>query len=118
MLRRQMLVAVVAVALALTLGPWLIVRARHSAAPSKLAPFLTSPPEVVDHMLRLAQVGPNDVVYDLGSGDGRIVITAARKYHAHGVGVEFDAQLVAESRENAKKAGVEDLVEFRQQDAR
>ncbi len=117
MVRRQMLVAVVAVALALTLGPWLIVRARHSAAPTKLAPFLTTPPEVVDHMLRLANVGPNDVVYDIGSGDGRIVITAARKYHAHGVGIEYDPQLVAESRENAKKAGVEDLVEFRQQAA-
>ncbi len=108
----------IALALALTLGPWLIVGARHSAAPLKLAPFVTTPQDVVERMLQLAQVGRDDVVYDLGCGDGRLVITAAKKYGAHGVGVDFDPQRVLESRANAKQAGVENLVEFRDQDAR
>jgi SAM-dependent methyltransferase len=118
MLRRHLLLAVAATALAVTLGPRLLIGARHSAAPLKLAPFLTTPSDVVDHMLRLARVGPKDVVYDLGCGDGRIVITAAKKYGAHGVGVDFDPQRVAESRANAKAAGVESLVEFVEKDAR
>jgi cyclopropane fatty-acyl-phospholipid synthase-like methyltransferase len=115
---RQVLLGIAALALALTITPWLIVNARHSAAPAKLAPFVTTPQPVVERMLELAQVGPHDVVYDLGSGDGRLVITAAKKYGAHGVDVDFDPQLVLESRANAKQAGVEDLVEFRDQDAR
>jgi len=118
MLPRHLIVAVLAVGLAVTLGPWLLITARHNAAPQKLAPFATTPDDVVDHMLRLARVGKNDVLYDLGCGDGRIVIAAAKKYGARGVGVDFDPQRVAESEANAKKAGVEDLVEFRQQDAR
>ena len=66
---------------------------------------------------RIAQVGRSDVVYDLGCGDGRLVITAAKKYGARGVGVDFDLNRVKESQANAQKAGVEQLVEFRQQDA-
>jgi SAM-dependent methyltransferase len=115
---RQWLLAVGALALALAITPWLVVGARHSAAPAKLAPFVTTPQDVVERMLELAQVGPHDIVYDLGCGDGRLVITAAKKYGAHGVGVDFDPQRVLESRANAKAAGVEDLVEFRDQDAR
>ena len=63
---------------------------------------------VADAMLRLADVGPNDVVYDLGSGDGRIPIIAAQKYGASGVGIEIDPALVARARENARDAGVAD----------
>ena len=71
---------------------------------------------VVDKMLKLAEVKSNDVVYDLGSGDGRIVITAAKTYGASAVGIEIDPKLVKESRENVHRAGVGDLVEIRQQD--
>jgi Methyltransferase domain len=116
--RRQVLLGALALVLAFAIGPWLIVGARQRAAPLKLAPFVTTPQDVIEHMLTLAHVGREDVVYDLGSGDGRIVITAAKEYGAHGVGIDFDPQLVIKSRENARKAGVEDLVEFREQDAR
>jgi predicted RNA methylase len=68
-------------------------------------------------MLTLAGVGPDDVVYDLGSGDGRIVITAAQKFGARGVGVDIDPRLILEAEAHARKAGVEDRVEFRLQDA-
>lgn len=68
-------------------------------------------------MLELAEVKRGDVIYDLGSGDGRIVIRAAKKYGAKGVGIEIDPELVQRSREAAKKEGVEHLVEFREQDA-
>jgi protein-L-isoaspartate O-methyltransferase len=71
---------------------------------------------VADAMLKLAQVTANDVVYDLGSGDGRIVIAAAKKYGASGVGVELDAELVKQARKNAMKAGVSDRVTFVQAD--
>jgi SAM-dependent methyltransferase len=118
MLRRHLLLAAAATALAVLVGPRLMVWARHSAAPQKLAPFLTTPMDVVDHILELAQVGRDDVVFDLGCGDGRVVIAAAKKYGARGVGVDFDPQLVMQSRANAKAAGVESLVEFRTQDAR
>jgi hypothetical protein len=79
-------------------------------------PFVPTPQLVVDEMLRLANVGPQDTVYDLGSGDGRIVITAAQKFGARGVGVELNEQLVAESEEGARQAGVEQQVKFLQQD--
>jgi SAM-dependent methyltransferase len=68
--------------------------------------------EVVDRMLYLANVKPLDVVYDLGCGDGRIVIAAAKKYGARGVGVDLDPARIREARANAKKAGVETLVTF------
>jgi SAM-dependent methyltransferase len=82
-----------------------------------LAPFVPTPHDVVDRMLKLAEVGPPDVVYDLGCGDGRIVIAAAQKYGASGVGIDYDPQRIQEAKENAKKAGVEGKVTFRQQDA-
>lgn len=72
--------------------------------------------EVVMKMLEMAQVRPGDVVYDLGSGDGRIVIVAAQKFGARGVGVDLDGELIMRSRENAVKAGVADRVTFLQQD--
>jgi cyclopropane fatty-acyl-phospholipid synthase-like methyltransferase len=74
--------------------------------------FLATPQNVVDAMLELAQVTSADVVYDLGSGDGRIPISAARQYGARGVGIEIDPKLVAESEANARKAGVDQSVRF------
>ena len=82
-----------------------------------LAPFVPTPQDVVERMLSLAQVSAKDVVYDLGSGDGRLVVTAAKKFGARGVGIDIDPARIAEGRANAKAAGVEKLVEFRQQDA-
>ena len=80
-------------------------------------PFLVTPPEIVDRMLRLAQVGPADIVYDLGSGDGRVVIAAVRDFKAKAaIGIEIDPTLVAKSREYARRAGVADRVTFLQQD--
>lgn len=75
-------------------------------------PYEPSPPEVVKTMLELAKVGPTDLVYDLGSGDGRIVIMAAKEYGARAVGVDIDPQRIAESNANARRAGVTDLVRF------
>lgn len=79
-------------------------------------PYAPTPMPVVDRMLALAEVDTTDVVYDLGSGDGRIVIRAARKYGSRGVGIEIDPERVAEARANAREAGVQDRVEFRQKD--
>jgi len=80
---------------------------------TSLAPFVPTPQDVVERMLALAGVTKDDVVYDLGCGDGRIVITAAKTFGARGVGIDIDPQRIAEARANAKKAGVEKRVEFR-----
>jgi SAM-dependent methyltransferase len=117
MLNRQAIVVAVAVGFALIITPRLIIRAKRDAAPQKLAPYVQTPQNVVERMLQLAHVGPDDVVYDLGCGDGRLVIAAAKLYGARGVGVDFDLNRVRESQANARAAGVETLVEFRQQDA-
>ena len=76
------------------------------------APYVATPPDVVDRMLTLAKVDSSDVVYDLGCGDGRIVIAAAQKFGARGVGVDIDPVRIAEANANAKRAGVEKLVTF------
>jgi SAM-dependent methyltransferase len=81
------------------------------------APFVTTPEDVVERMLVLAGTGPKDLVVDLGSGDGRIVIAAARRFGARGLGIDYDARLVARSRENARAAGVADKVRFVDDDA-
>jgi SAM-dependent methyltransferase len=81
----------------------------------KIVPFVPSPQVVVDKMVELAGVKKGDVVFDMGSGDGRIVIAAAKR-GARAVGFEIDGDLVKESRENIRKAGVQDLAEIRQQD--
>ena len=78
--------------------------------------FVPTPNSVIDAMLRLAKVTPDDVVYDLGSGNGAIVIRAAEKFGARGVGVEIDAKLVKESTERARKRGVGARVSFVQGD--
>ena len=75
-------------------------------------PFVTSPHEVVERMLGFAATGPSDLVADLGSGDGRIVITAAQKFGARGLGIELDGALVKKSRAAAAAAGVAERVEF------
>jgi len=94
------------------------VRAAPPALPPVLeeVPFITTPDHVTVAMLGLAGVGPRDHVIDLGSGDGRIVITAARRFGARGLGVEIVPELVARSQENAIRAGVADRAQFRTQD--
>lgn len=84
--------------------------------PKKDVPFVPTPTVVVEEMLKQARVTGKDVLYDLGSGDGRIVITAAQKYGTRGIGIDIDPQLVQKSQENAQKAGVADKVKFLQQD--
>jgi precorrin-6B methylase 2 len=85
-------------------------------ASQRLVPYVPTAHEVVDRMLALAQVTKDDVVFDLGSGDGRIPIAAAKTYGAKGVGLDIDPDRIKESWINAKAAGVEHLVDFREQD--
>jgi cyclopropane fatty-acyl-phospholipid synthase-like methyltransferase len=80
-------------------------------------PFVPTPVEVIDKMLEMARVRKDDVVYDLGSGDGRVVIRAAKNYGARGVGIEMDQTLLEKARKSAQAEGVSHLVEFRAEDA-
>jgi hypothetical protein len=91
--------------------------AHGRADAADLAPYVGTPMPVVEKMLAMAGIGPEDVVYDLGCGDGRIVITAAKTYGARGVGVDIDPVRIAESKAAAKKAGVEGRVKFLCEDA-
>jgi methyltransferase family protein len=79
-------------------------------------PYVPTPQVVVERMLSIAAVKPGDMLIDLGSGDGRLVITAAKEYGAHGFGVEIDPRLVSRSNSEAERAGVADRVKFRRQD--
>ena len=79
-------------------------------------PYVPSTEEAVKTMLKLAEVKASDVVYDLGCGDGRIVVGAAKHYGAHGVGIDINPERIAEAKENARKAGVEALVRFEEND--
>jgi triacylglycerol lipase len=97
--------------LALAVTPWAIAQ-----QPDLDVPYVPTPPEVVDAMLKLADVKTGDVVYDLGCGDGRVVVTAAKEKGARGVGIDIDQERINEATENAEKAGVADRVEFRRQD--
>lgn len=90
--------------------------ARRVDAPN-LAPYVPTPQDVVDRMLALAQVTNRDVVIDLGCGDGRIPITAAKAYGARGIGVDIDPQRIAEANANARAAGVTGLVTFKLENA-
>jgi ubiquinone/menaquinone biosynthesis C-methylase UbiE len=94
------------------LGVGLTVAAAACMHPQSDVAYVQTPDDIAAHMLRLAAVKPSDVVYDLGSGDGRIPIMAARQFEARGVGIEIEPRLVAESRETAKKLKVDDRVEF------
>lgn len=87
-----------------------------TAAQADEVPYVTTPTGVVDAMLSIAGVGDKDYLFDLGSGDGRIVISAAKRFRARAVGIEYDPTLVAQSRESAAREGVSDRVEFLQQD--
>lgn len=99
-------------ALAIAGSAW--VFAQNKKSPD--VPYVPTPQTVVDEMLKLAAVTKDDVVYDLGSGDGRIVITAAKKYGARGVGIDISSDRVSEANANAHEAGVTDRVKFVQQD--
>ena len=106
------LVALLAIA-----GTLIINSKAASAEYREEIPFVPTPIEVVDRMLELAEVKKGDVLYDLGSGDGRIVIRAAKKYGVKAVGIEMDSLLLDKARKDAKAAGVSHLVEFRAEDA-
>ena len=113
---RQLAAAASAVVLLVALN------AQAQTAPAKEEPrrpdviFVPTPEDVVDEMLKIANVTGKDVLYDLGSGDGRIPITAAKKYGTRGVGIDIDPERIKEANENLKKAGVGDKVKFIQGD--
>ncbi len=116
MIRRLKVLGLVATLTAA--APWVPGEPLQVAAQeANLAPFVPTPQDVVDRMLELAGVTANDVIYDLGCGDGRIVITAARRFGARGVGIDIDPRRIAESNANAQQAGVQHLVRFVEQDA-
>jgi SAM-dependent methyltransferase len=97
-------------------GATMTVEAQAAVTREPDVVYIPTPATVVEAMLELAEVKASDVVYDLGSGDGRIVIAAARKYGARGVGIEIDPALVDEATRNAIAAGVGDRVRFIRQD--
>lgn len=97
----------------------LAARPDDNAAPPRPvvnAPYIPTPDDVVERMLELAEVGPDDVVYDLGCGDGRIVVAAAKEYGCRCFGFDINPERVAEARDNARREGVEQLVEIDQRD--
>ncbi|HWP57241.1 MAG TPA: methyltransferase domain-containing protein [Candidatus Acidoferrales bacterium] len=106
-------------------GPYLRVAAlaallgagAFSARGNEEIPFVPTPIEVVDRMLDMAEMKPGDVLYDLGSGDGRIVIRAAKRFGVRAVGIEMDPELIQLSWKKAREEGVTHLVEFRREDA-
>ena len=100
----------------LVTGVTLLSLSRLAAAQDTI-PFVPSPMHVVQKMIEVADIKKGDVLYDMGSGDGRIIIEAAKKYGIRGVGVDLNPDLVAKARENAVQEGVSHLVEFRAQDA-
>jgi SAM-dependent methyltransferase len=111
--------AAIGAVLLIGVGSWTRLQAAEPVAAQRpsLAPFVPTPQDVVERMLALAQVSKGDVVVDLGSGDGRLVVTAAKQFGARGIGIDIDPARIADGRANAARAGVESLVEFREQDA-
>lgn len=110
-------ILVVCAVACLVLSPFRAEAQTSTAAEPRLKPldviYVPTPPEIVARMLTMARVGPGDVVYDLGSGDGRIVIAAVKDFRAaHGVGYELDPVRNREANENARAAGVTDKVRF------
>lgn len=115
--RRRTLLLSTAAATGLMMFPFGRALAQATAAtaatPRLDVPYVPTPQEVVDKMLDLAKVGKNDTLFDLGCGDGRIVVTAAKERGARGTGIDIDPTRIAEAKENAKKAGVSDRAQFR-----
>ena len=112
--RRRILLLSAAAAAGSILLPTRSATAQALAEPERLdVPYVPTPQEVVDRMLEMGKVGKNDVLYDLGCGDGRIVVTAAKARGARGTGIDLNPVRIAEAKENAKKAGVEDRVNFK-----
>ena len=113
---RFQLLSVLLLALGLAAGAAAQVPGQEAPARRPDVIYVPTPQEVVEAMLDVAKVGPNDVVYDLGCGDGRIVVTAAKKFGARGTGIDIDPQRSQEANENVAAAGVADKVEIRQAD--
>lgn len=99
-----------------SLAPALLLPPHAAAAQLPVVPYVSTPPDVVRRMLALGRVGRGDTVYDLGCGDGRIVIEAARRHGARGVGIDLNPERIREARENARRAGVQQRVRFEQAD--
>jgi 2-polyprenyl-3-methyl-5-hydroxy-6-metoxy-1,4-benzoquinol methylase len=103
-------------------APGKVVQVQQTTPPTKPQEktpdvvYVPTPTEVVDKMLEVAKVGKNDILYDLGSGDGRIPIAAAKKFGTQGTGIDIDPERIKEANANAKKQGVSDKVKFLQQD--
>ena len=91
---------------------WLVATGARADATKVIVPYVPTTEPLVDYMLEMTNVGKNDVVYDLGCGDGRIVITAAKRFGARGVGIDINPERIREARANAKAAGVERRVKF------
>ena len=106
----------VSLSIILIAGVWISCITGYSQERQPDVNYVPTPEEVVIEMLKMAQVTPNDIVYDLGCGDGRIVITAAKVFGARGIGVDIDPVRIKESNENARKAGVTNRVKFIEQD--
>jgi trans-aconitate methyltransferase len=111
-----MLAAVMAVAAPLATAQAQSAAEAPAASRTPDVIYVPTPQPVVDAMLKMANVKKGDVLYDLGSGDGRIPITAAKRYGVRAVGIDIDPERIAEANENAKKAGVTNLVTFRNAD--
>jgi SAM-dependent methyltransferase len=112
------LVAFLAGIALLALAPAVPAQQQQDKAPSRGPDviYVPTPQDVVEEMLRVAGVQKGDVLYDLGSGDGRIPVTAAKQFGIRAVGIDIDPERIREARENAKKASVTKLVQFRQED--
>ena len=106
--KRRLQIGGIMAALTVLIGAFAYAQVKKSPD----VPYVPTRQKVVDEMLKLAKVSKSDVVYDLGCGDGRIVITAAKDYGASGVGVDIDPERIKEANENAKTAGVTDKVKF------
>jgi len=107
-------IAAIALACVLAVAPVALAQSAPTRSPDVV--FVPTPQEVVDAMLTLAEVKKGDTVYDLGCGDGRIVITAAKKFGANAVGIDIDPERIQEANANARREGVAGKVSFRQED--
>lgn len=113
MLSRRFIISALAVS---RFGSWMAKGQATKSARQPDVPYVPSTERAVEEMLKLAEVKKTDIVYDLGCGDGRIVIAAAKIYGARGVGIDINPERIKEARENARRAGVEHLVRFEEND--